>query len=155
VFLFLQNFFKRGLYAVKRHAFVFLARLELWVSTSKRFHFSKGLCQTFEHVLQRPRVRDIPMLILLKFFEFRQVLGQFLIGKPLPVAAVIPHRKRNEVIPHNADDIQVVVQMLQGFIVKKFMGCVSHGISSIKSLTSLKWVGRHTIKRLCFNCLPT
>ena len=82
------------------------------------------------------------MLILLKFFEFRQVLGQFLIGKSLPIAAVIPHRKRNEMVSHNPYDIQVVVQMTQLLIVKKFVFCVSHGIglSSIKPLTPDEWV---------------
>ena len=155
MFLFLQNFFKRGLDAVKRHAFVFLARLELWMSASKRFHFSKGLCQTFKRILQTPRVGDIPMLMLLKFLEFRQVLGQFLIGKSLPIAAVIPHRKRNEVIPHNPYDIQVVVQVAQLFIMKKFMCRVSHGLSSLKSLTPSQWVGRHVTLRLRCECLPT
>ena len=80
------------------------------------------------------------MLMLLKFLEFRQVLGQFLIGNPLPIATVISHRKRNEMVSHNPYDIQVVVQMFQGFIVKKFMGRVSHGLSSIKPLTPDEWV---------------
>ena len=40
-----------------------------------------------------------------------------------------------------------------GLIIKRiFVGF--HGISHITPLTPLKWVGRHTIKRLCFNCLP-
>ncbi len=84
------------------------------------------------------------MLMLLKFLEFRQVLGQFLIGNPLPIATVISHRKRNEMVSHNPYDIQVVVQMFQGFIVKKFMGRVSHGLSSIKPLTPDEWVETST-----------
>jgi len=97
----------------------------------------------------------MPMLILLKFFESRQVLGHFRIRKSLPIAAVIPHRKPNEVIPNNAYDIQVVVQMLQRLIMKKFVGRVSHGLSSIKSLSPAKWDGRHIAEGQCFACLPT
>ena len=39
-----------------------------------------------------------------------------------------------EVVAHNAYDIQVIVQMFQGLIVKKFMGRISHGISGIRCL---------------------
>lgn len=47
-------------------------------------------------------------------------------------------------IADNATDIQIIVKVTQRFIVKKFMFCVSHGISSIKSLTPSQWVGnRH------------
>ena len=155
VFLFLQNCFKRCLASVKRHSLVFLARLELRVSTSKSSHFSKGLCQPLKHVLQSPRVGDIPMLVFLKTLEMRQMLRHFRIRKSLPIAAVISHRKRNKVVAHNAYDIQVSVEMFQGLIVKKFMCCISHGLSSIKSLTPAKWVGRHIVKRQCLACLPT
>ena len=79
------------------------------------------------------------MLMLLKFLEFRQVLGQFLIGNPLPIATVISHRKRNEMVSHNPYDIQGVVQMFQRLITKKFVFCVSHGLSCIVPLSPAKW----------------
>ena len=66
------------------------------------------------------------MLVFLKFLEFRQVFRHFRIRKSLTIAAVIPHRNRKEVIPYNAYDIQVVMDMIQGLIVKEFMGRVSH-----------------------------
>ena len=140
VFLFIQNFFKRGLHTIKRHALVFLARLELWVSTSKRFHFPKSLCQAFKYVLQSPRVGDIPMLILLKFLELRQMLGHFGIRQRFPIPAVISHGKRNEVVTHNPYDIQVIVQVAQLLIVKKFVCRVSHGIPCTGfPLSPTKW----------------
>ncbi len=42
---------------------------------------------------------------------------------------------------HNATDIAIVVQVTQRLILEKFMGRVSHGLSSLKSLTPAKWVG--------------
>ena len=53
------------------------------------------------------------MLVFFKFLELRQVFRHFRIRKPLTIAAVIPHRKRNEVIPYNTYDIQVVMEMVQ------------------------------------------
>ena len=116
---------------------MFLTRLELGVSPAERFHFSKGLRQAFKGILQTPSVGDIPMLILLKFLEFRQMGRHFLIGNPLTIPTVIPHAESNEVISHNATDIQLVVQVAQCLIFERFMFCVSHGLSSIKSLTPL------------------
>ena len=76
------------------------------------------------------------MLILLKFLEFRQMSRHFPIGQSLvSIAAVIPHAEGNEVISHNATDIQVVVQVTQCLVSKEFVFCISHGISSLKSLT--------------------
>ena len=49
-------------------------------------------------------------------------------------------------IPNNAYDIQVSVDMFQALLMKKFVGRVSHGLSSIKSLTPCKWVGRQLTK---------
>ena len=54
------------------------------------------------------------------------MLGHFRIRKSLTISG-ISHRQCQEVIPHNATDIQVVVQMFQTFIMEKFMFCVSHG----------------------------
>ncbi len=42
---------------------------------------------------------------------------------------------------HNATDIAIVVQVTQRLILEKFMFCVSHGLSSLKSLTPIQWVG--------------
>jgi hypothetical protein len=118
------------------------------VSPTERFHFSKGLRQAFKGILQTPSVGDIPMLILLKFLEFRQMGRHFLIGNPLTIPTVIPHAEGNEVISHNATDIQVVVQVTQCLVSKEFVFCISHGLSSIKSLTPIQWVGRHVTLRL-------
>ena len=95
------------------------------------------------------------MLISFQLLAFRQVFGHLRIRKPLAISAIIPHRQRNEVIPNNATDIQIVMQVTQSLIMKKFMFRVSHGVSSIKSLTPVKWVGRHVTLRLRLNCLPT
>ena len=78
------------------------------------------------------------MLILLKFLEFRQVFRHFRIRKTFTIAAVISHRKRNEVIPYNAYDIQVVMDIGQRLIVKEFMGRVSHRVSGIRLLSPVK-----------------
>ena len=53
--------------------------------------------------------------------------------------AIIPHGQRNKVIFHNATDIQLVVQTLQGLLMKKFMICISHGTSRITSLSPNQW----------------
>ena len=73
----------------------------------------------------------------------------FGIRKSLTISAVITHTQRNEMITHNTENIQIIVQILQSLIEKEFMFRVSHGISNIKSLTPVQLVGRHTIKRLC------
>ena len=115
---------------------MFLTRLELRVTSFECPHFSKTLCQTLENVLHTPRVWNMPMLILIKAFQLRQVLRHFRIRQGLTITTVISHRNCYEVISHNATDIQVVVETLQGFIVKELMCCVSHGrLSSIKLLT--------------------
>ena len=88
------------------------------------------------------------MLVFLKFLEFRQMGRHFAIRKTFTISAVVSHGHRKEVIPNNATDIQLVVQVAQRLIFEKFMFCVSHGISSLKSLTPAKWVGnRHVTKR--------
>ena len=79
----------------------------------------------------------------------------FGIRKPLTIAAVISHTQRNEMITDNTANIKLIVEMLQGLIVKKFVFRVSQGISSLKSLTPVKWVGRHVTLRLRLTCLPT
>ena len=88
------------------------------------------------------------MLILLKFLEFRQMRRYFGIRKPFAVATVISHAQRNEMITDNTANIEFIVEMLQVLIVKKFVFRVSHGISSLKSLTPVQWVGRHVTLRL-------
>ena len=118
---------------------MFLTRLELRVTSFECPHFSKTLCQTFQDILETPRIRDIPMFILSKAFQLRQVIGHFRIRQWLTITTVISHRQCYEVISHNATDIQVVVETLQGFIVKELMCCVSHGLSSIKLLSPTKW----------------
>ena len=80
----------------------------------------------------------MPILVFLKFLEFRQMLRHFRIRKTFTIAAVISHRKRNEVIPYNPYDIQVVMEMVQGLIVKEFMRRVSHQLSSIRRLSPIK-----------------
>ena len=80
------------------------------------------------------------MLIFRKLLEFRQMLRHLRIRQPFAVSTVIPTRQRNKVIPHNAYDIQVSVQSVQRGIMIEFMGRVSHEVSSLKSLTPIKWV---------------
>lgn len=53
--------------------------------------------------------------------------------------AIIPHGQRSKVIFHNTTDIQLVVQTLQGLLMKKFMICISHGTSRITSLSPNQW----------------
>ena len=144
VFLLIQHFFYRAVVARKRHAFVFLARLELRVSSAKRFHFAKGLCQTLQHILQCPRIRDIPMCVFIQLLEFRQVLGHFRIRQSLPVTAVIPHTEGEKMVTGNPYDIQVVMQVAQRLIMKKFMCRVSHGNSQYHNLNPVEVGGTDT-----------
>ena len=44
-------------------------------------------------------------------------------------------------ISNNATDITLAMKVAQRLILEKFMFCISHGLSSIKSLTPCKWVG--------------
>ena len=94
------------------------------------------------------------MLILLKFLELRQMSRHFSIGKSFPIPTVISQGHRKEVIPNNANDIQLVVQVAQRLIFEKFIFCVSHRFSQTTGLTPFKWVGRHVTLRLRLNCLP-
>ena len=41
----------------------------------------------------------------------------------------------------NSYDVQIVMQVAHRLIMKKFMGRVSHDLSSLKSLTPIEWVG--------------
>jgi hypothetical protein len=103
-----------------------LTRLELRATSLEGTHFSKTLCQTFQDILETPCIRDIPMFILSKAFQLRQVLGHFRKRKPFAISAVISHRQRNKVISDDTTDIQVVMQVTQSLIMKKFMFRVSH-----------------------------
>lgn len=50
-------------------------------------------------------------------------------------------------IPHNAYDIQVVMNMFQGLVMKEFMCRVSHSISVIRRLIPNVWVGSPVTER--------
>ena len=67
------------------------------------------------------------MLILLKFLEFGQMIRHFPIGKTFTIATVISHGHCKEVITHNTNDIQLVVQVAQRLIFEKLMSRVSQG----------------------------
>ena len=66
------------------------------------------------------------MLVFSQLLELRQMPRHLSIRKPFTISTVIPHRKRNEVISYKTTDIQVVMQTVQTFIMKKFMFRVSH-----------------------------
>ena len=121
---------------------MFLTRLELRVTSFECPHFSKTLCQTLENVLHTPRVWNMPMLILIKAFQLRQVLRHTRIRQTFTISAVISHRQGYEVISDDTTDIQVVMQSLQAFIVKEFMFCVSHWVSQYHRLFYPCLVGR-------------
>lgn len=124
-----------------------LALLETRLTPTQRLHFRVTLCQAFEHIFQTPRIGDIPIRVFLQAFQLRQMFRHFTIRQRLTIASIVASRQRNKVIPHTPYDIQVIVQTLQGLIVKKFMCRVSHGLSSLKSLTPTQWVGRHATLR--------
>ena len=135
---------------------MFLTWLKLRVTSLECPHFSKTLCQTLQNVLHTPRVGNMPMLIFPQLLAFRQMLTHSRKRNPFTISAVISHRQCQEVIPNNATDIYIVMQTCQRFIMEKFMFRVSHGLSSIKSLTPNEWVGnRHVTLRLRSLCLPT
>lgn len=73
------------------------------------------------------------MCVFIQLLEFRQVRGRFGIRQPLPIATVISHTECEEVIFRSTDDIQVVMQVAQRLIMKKFMCRVSHGKSQYHS----------------------
>ena len=75
--LFATNFCYHNLFARERHTLMFLTRLKARVSPLERPHFSETLCQTFQHILKTPSIRDIPIGILWKFLKFRQMLRHF------------------------------------------------------------------------------
>ena len=79
------------------------------------------------------------MLVFFQLLEFGKVLGHLGIRKPFTIPSVIAHRQRNEVISHNATDIQVVMQVAQRLILEKFMFCVSYGLSGIRCLSPNQW----------------
>ena len=83
------------------------------------------------------------MRVFIQLLEFRQVLGHLRIRQPLAIAAVIPHAEGEEMVARNPYDIQVIMQVAQRLIMKKFMGRVSHGKSQYHSLTPFI-VGRQT-----------
>ena len=73
------------------------------------------------------------------------------IRQPALISLTLPLMEILVDLPHIIK--QVAKPNTIGLIIKPiFVGF--QGISHITPLTPLKWVGRHTIKRLCFNCLP-
>ena len=83
------------------------------------------------------------MLVFPQLLEFRQMLAHSRKRNPFTIPAIISHAQGKEVISHNPTDIQVVMQTFQGFIMKKFIFCVSHFAISI-SLFNPVQVGRQT-----------
>ena len=71
------------------------------------------------------------MLVFLKTLEFRQMRRHSRIRKSLTIEAVIPHRKRKEMVSHNATDVQIVMGDVSNFDREKV--CVSCFAWELKS----------------------
>ena len=74
------------------------------------------------------------MCVFIQLLELRQVLGHLGIRQSLPIATVISHAEGEEMVARNPYDIQIIMQVAQRLIVKKFMGRVSYGNSRSHSL---------------------
>ena len=70
------------------------------------------------------------------------------------IDTIIASLQLQEVNMHTMQIVNQVTNLYQIRLVVELIFFGFHGISHITPLTPLKWVGRHTIKRLCFNCLP-
>ena len=74
------------------------------------------------------------------------------IRQPVCIPLTLPFMKILVDLPHV---VKQVANTNRIRLFPKWVFIVFHGLSSTKSLTPVKWVGRHTIKGLCLTCLPT
>ena len=98
--------------------------------------------------------QSIPMWVC-RSLQIRQVRAHcrvVRIRQAVLIALTLPFMKILVNLPH------IVKQVANAYRVRLFPKRVFigfHGLSNTKSLTPLKWVGRHVTLRLRFNCLPT
>ena len=81
----------------------------------------------------------MPIRVFIQAFQLRQMFRHSRIRQRLTIASIVASRQGNKMIADNPYDIQVVMQTLQRFIMKEFMGRVSHGLSGIRYLSPTKW----------------
>ena len=108
----------------------------------------------FEFLLNRLRRQSIPMRVCRILQNFHVVTHALKVDirQPVFMTLTLPLMEVFMNLPH------IVKQVANAHCIRLFpkrIFTAFHGRSSIKSLTPVKWVGRHTTKQLCFTCLPT
>jgi len=104
--------------------------------------------------LYRLTRQGVPMRVC-RPFQVRQVCRHLMIVRirqSVSIPFVLPSMEIVMHLPHIVKQVSDTdtIRLIAKLILIRF-----HGISSIKSLTPFKWVGRHITLRLCLNCLPT
>ena len=108
----------------------------------------------FEFLLHRLTRQCIPMRVC-RLFQIGQMSRHGIIvgiRQSILIALALPLMEIRMHLPHIVKEVSKpnTIRLFAELILIGF-----HGISSIKSLTPAKWVGRHIVKRQCFACLPT
>ena len=107
-----------------------------------------------EFLLNRLTRQGFPMRVG-RAFQIRHVCRHrriVRIRQSFSIPLVLPPM---EIVMHLPHIVKQVTKTDRIRLITKLILIRFHGISSIKSLTPDKWVGRHTVKRLCLSCLPT
>ena len=108
----------------------------------------------FEFFLNGLTRQRIPMWVC-RSFQIRQVSRHGIvvrIRQPVFISLTLPFMEIRMHLPH------IVKQVAKSYRIRLTAELILigfHGISSIKSLTPAKWVGRHVALQLRFACLPT
>ena len=131
-----------------------VSRFSFWFSTKFFEKTHIRLVNPFEFLLNRLTRQSVPMRVC-GAFQIRQVCRHrriVRIRQSLSIPFVLPPM---EVVMHLPHIVKQIANAYQVRLIAKFILIRFHDLSSIKSLTPDKWVGRHTVKRLCLSCLPT
>ena len=115
---------------------------------------SPNWCRASQFLLDRLTRQCLPMRVRRIFQNFYVVTHALKthIQQPLFMPLTLP---RVEVFMHLPHIVKQIANADRIRLFPKWILICFHGSSSIKSLTPLKWVGRHVTLRLRFNCLPT
>ena len=108
---------------------------------------------TLRHLLDDLTRQLIPMWFR-PLFQLRDMTTYPTKRRIFTIDTIIASLQLQKVNMHSMQIVNQVANLYQIRLVVELIFFRFHGISHITPLTPLKWVGRHTIKRLCFNCLP-
>ena len=123
---FFVNGFNANLRTVKRHGFVFFARLETCRSFRKFVKEPRvSKLNSYQRIEQTPRVRNPPVFVPIPFLKLCQVLRKAgvtrsLVSLALAIYSVMSTRQCDKMVVDIANDMQIILQMLSARMALKF-----------------------------------